>query len=53
MIIMTNNLHIVVGFQVFLSNTNNYMISNNHFYLMIVICLHIVKCFQVINNNPL
>ena len=35
----SNNLHIIVEFQVFLSNTNNYMISSNYFYLIVVICL--------------
>ena len=45
-------LHTVVWFQVFLSNTNNYMVSSNYFYLMIVICLHAVMWFQVINDNP-
>ena len=28
----------IVWCQVFLSNTNNYMVSNNYFYLIIVIC---------------
>ena len=37
----------VVLFQVFLSNTNNYMVSSNYFYLRIVICLHTVVWFQV------
>ena len=36
----TNKLHTVVLFQVFLSNINNYMISSNHFYSIIVICLY-------------
>ena len=33
----TNNLHTVAWFQVFLSNTNDYMVSRNNFYLIIVI----------------
>ena len=32
----TNNLHTVVWFQVFLSNVNNYMVSTNHFYFIII-----------------
>ena len=40
----TNNLNTVEWFQVFLSNTDNYMVSSNYFYLVIVIicivCLH-------------
>ena len=36
----------------FLSNTNNYIVSRNYFYWIIVICLHIVMWFQVTNNNP-
>ena len=38
-----------VRFQVFLSNTNIYMVS---YYLIIVICLHAVIWFQVTINNP-
>ena len=46
-----SNLHTVVWFQVFWSNTNNYMVSSNYFYLVTVLCLHI--WFQVTNhNNP-
>ena len=30
---ITNNLHTVVWFQVFLSNTNNYMVSSDYSYL--------------------
>ena len=30
---------------------NNYTVSNNYFYLIIVIYLHTVIWFQVINNN--
>ena len=37
-----NNLHTVVGFHVFLFNTNNYMVSGNYFYLIIVIGLQTV-----------
>ena len=49
----TNNFHTVVWFQVFLSNTNDYMVSSNYFYLMIVICLHTVIWFEIMNyNNP-
>ena len=44
-------MHTVVWFQVFLSNTNNYMVSSNYFYLMIVICLYPVVCFQVTNHH--
>ena len=33
---ITNNLHIVLWFQVFLSNTNNYMASSYYFYSIIV-----------------
>ena len=29
-------------YQVFLSNINNYMVSSNYFYLIIIICLHTV-----------
>ena len=47
----TNNLYTTVWFQVFLYNTNKYMVSSNYFYLIIVFCLHTVKWFQVINNN--
>ena len=31
----------IVWFQVFLSNANNYMVSSNYFYLVIVICLQL------------
>ena len=48
----TNNLHAVVWFQVFLSNTNDYVVSNNHFNSIIVICLYTVIWFQVTYNNP-
>ena len=41
-------LHVVVWFQVFLCNTNNYMISSNNFYLIIVICLHTVIQFGLV-----
>ena len=33
---------IIVEFQVFMSNTNNYLISINFLYLIIIICLHAV-----------
>ena len=36
----TDNLYIAAWFQVFLSNSNNYMVSSNYFYLIIIICLH-------------
>ena len=42
----------VVWFQEFLFNNNNYMVSSNYLYLKII-CLHKVKWFQVINNDPL
>ena len=35
-------LHSVVSFQVFLSNTNDSMVSSNYFYQVIIICLHTV-----------
>ena len=38
---ITNNLHDVVWFQVFLSNTN--MVSSNYFYFIIIICLRTVE----------
>ena len=38
-------------FQVFLSNTNNYLVSSNYFYLIRVICFHTFIGFQVINYN--
>ena len=43
-------MHIVVWFQVFLSNANNYLFYNDYYYLIIVIfCTQ--SCFQVTNNN--
>ena len=45
-----NNLHRAVLFQVFRSNTNNYMDSSYYFYSIIIICLHTVKWFHVNNN---
>ena len=48
----TNNLHTLVWFQAFPSNANNYMVSSNYVYLIIVICFHTVIWFQVINYNP-
>ena len=48
-ILLTNNLYSIIWFQVFLSNTNNYMVSSNYFYLIIVICWHTVICFQETN----
>ena len=38
------NLHTVVRFQVFLSNTNKYMVPSNYYYyyIIMIICLHIV-----------
>ena len=41
-----NNLQTVIWFEVFLSNSNNYMLSSNYFHL-VVICLHTVIWFQV------
>ena len=38
----TNNLHTVVWFQVFLTNTNHYIVSSDYSYLIIYICLHMV-----------
>ena len=40
-------VQIIIWFQVFWSNTNNYMVSRNYFYLKI--CLHTVIWFQVSN----
>ena len=37
------NLHTAVWFQVFQSNTNNYMVSSSYFYIMII-CLHKYCC---------
>ena len=46
----TNNLHTTVWLQVLLSNTMIiHMVSSNYFYLIILICLHTVIWFQVIN----
>ena len=36
-----------------MSGFNNYMVSSNYFYLVKVICLHIVIWFKVTNNNNL
>ena len=51
----TNNLHEVMWFQVFLSNTNNLytiMFSSNYSYLMRrIICLHTVMKHQVFLSN--
>ena len=33
-------------------NSNNYAVSSNYFYLIVIICLHTVIQFQVINNIP-
>ena len=46
-------LHSVIWFQVFLSNTNTYMVSRNCFDLIIAISLHKVILFQVTYNNSL
>ena len=46
-----NHLDTIRQFQVFLSNTYNYMVTRNYFCLIIIICLHTVKWFQVTNNN--
>ena len=40
-----------VFFEVFQSNTNDYMVLSNSFYLIIVICLHRVLWFQVFQSN--
>ena len=37
----------------FSTNSNNSMVSSNYLYLIIVICLPIVKKFQVSNNYRL
>ena len=42
-----NYLHTVIRFQVLLSNTNNYMVSSNYFYLIISIAFHTVVYLQV------
>ena len=47
----TNNLHRVVWFKVFQSNTNNYTVLCSNFYLIIVHCLNTVIWSQVTNNN--
>ena len=49
-------LHIVIWFQEFLSNTNNFQINNlmesrNYFYLTIDICLQTVIWFQKFLSN--
>ena len=44
-------MHTVIWYQVFLSNTNDYIVSRNYFYLVIIICLYTVIWFQV--TNPL
>ena len=45
-------LRTVIRFQVFLSNTNNYTISNNYFSLMIVIYLRtIISFYQLIHTS--
>ena len=41
----TNNLHTFIWFQVFLSNTNNYIVLSYYFYFIIIICLQ--KCYVV------
>ena len=46
----TNNSHTVICFQVFLSNTDYYPVSSYYFFLIIIICLHVVKWFQVMND---
>ena len=46
----TNNFDSVLKFKVFLSNPNNYVVLSNYFYLIIVICLHIVIWLQVTNK---
>ena len=40
-----------VWFSVFLSRTNNYIVSSKYFYIIRVICLRTVIWFQVTNNN--
>ena len=41
----------VVWLHAFLSNTNNYKVLSNYFYLKIIICLHTVISFPVTNNR--
>ena len=45
--------HKLVWFQVFVSNTNDCMVSSNYFYVIIVIFLAPFIWFQVTDNNPL
>ena len=48
----TNNLNIVVWFQVFLfTNNSNNIVSSNYFNLITVISLHTALWFQITNNN--
>ena len=42
----------VVSYLVVLNNTNNYVLSRNDFYLIIVICAKTVIWFQIANHNP-
>ena len=49
----TNNLDAAVSFQVFLSDTNSYMVTSNYLYLIKVIFLHTVVWFQVTNSKEL
>ena len=43
----TNNLHTVVWVQVFLSNTNNYMVSSNYLYLL----SHLFEHSCIVSSN--
>ena len=43
----------VLWFHVFLSNTNNFMVSSNNFFLIIIVYLHLVIWFQVTNSYNL
>ena len=36
------NLHTIVWFQVFVSNTNNYILLSNYFYSIMAICWHVL-----------
>ena len=46
-----NNLKRALWFEVFLSNTDNYKVPRDSFYLIIIICLHTVIWFPVFNND--
>ena len=42
----SNNLNSVVGFQVFPSNANNYMLSSDHFYLIVIYAQRFGNCVR-------